>query len=208
MDTNRITALALIVPPVIAMVAWFIVGFVVLDGVGPDDPQKFLGELAANSDTVKFSLPIITLLFLIGVGAVGYIKSSMRGGTGHYIASFGWFLVLIGAAGQLAETSLTIATAEAAHGGNMPVASSMFAAAQSIGAVTTAFSMLGFALIGVGILQQKNFSPLLAGLMIVVGIYTLVFCLFDYESQLIVIGYLGIVLSFVLLGVSLLTKKD
>ena len=84
----------------------------------------------------------------------------------------------------------------------------MYAAGQSIGAVTTAFSMLGFALIGIGILQQKNFSPLVAGLMIVAGIFTLVMCLIDYENQLIAIGYIGVVVSFVCLGVGLLNQKD
>ena len=154
----------------------------------------------------------------------------MEGGPGSYIASFAWFLIILGAAGQLGEVDATLALADAydkaavaaaavaAAGGNpltdpivvslQTVASSMYAAGQAVGAVTTAFSMLGFALIGVGIFQQKNFSPLVAGLMIVAGIFTLVMCLIDYENQLIAIGYIGVVVSFVCLGVSLLTQKD
>ena len=84
----------------------------------------------------------------------------------------------------------------------------MFAGSAAIGATTTAFSMLGFALIGVGILQQKNFNQLVAGLMIIAGIFTLVVCLIDYESPLIGIGYIAIVVSFVGLGVGFLTKKE
>ena len=144
----------------------------------------------------------------MGIGGMGYIKKSMEGGSGHYIASFGWFLLIIGAAGQLGETALTVATAEAAADGNMGVASSMFAGSSAIGATTTAFSMLGFALIGVAILQQKNFNPLVAGLMIIAGIFTLAVCLIDYESLLMGIGYIAIVVSFVGLGVGLLTKKE
>jgi len=208
MDTRRITGLALVGPPVICLIIWFIFGFAVMDGVGPDDPQNFIAKLGANSDLAKILLPAVTLLFLMALGGVGYIKKSMEGGSGHYIASFGWFLVIIGAAGQLGETALTVATAEAAAVGNIAVASSMFAGSSAIGATTTAFSMLGLALIGVGILQQKNFSPLIAGLIIVAGIFTLAMCLIDYESPLLAIGYIAIVISFAALGVSLLTKKE
>lgn len=222
MDTRRITSLALIVPPVVAVIGWFVVGFIVLDGVGPDNPQKYIAELGANSTAIKYLFPLITLLFLMAIGGLGYIKKSMEGGPGSYIASFGWFLLILGSAGQLGEVASTLALAEASDNAataaaagaadiaavNSAVASSMYAAGQAIGAVTTAFSMVGFALIGVGILQRKNFSPLVAGLMIVAGIYTLALCLIDYESQLIAIGYIGIVAAFVWLGVSLLTKNE
>ncbi len=208
MDTRKITGFALAGPPVIAIIIWFIFGFAVMDGVGPDDPPNFIATLGANSDAAKILLPLTTLLFLMAVGGVGYIKKSMEGGSGHYIASFGWFLIILGAAGQLGESALTVATAEAAAVGNIAVASSMFAGSSAIGATTTGFFMLGFALIGVGILQQKNFNQLIAGLMIVAGIFTVAMCLIDYESPLVAIGYIGLVVSFVGLGVSLLTKKE
>jgi len=230
MDTRRITGLALIVPPVLAIIGWLVVGIVVLDGVGPDKPTEYIGKVGANSTAITYLFPLITLLFLMAIGGIGYIKKSMEGGPGSYIASFAWFLIILGAAGQLGEVAATLALADAsdkaavaaaavaAAGGNpltdpivvslQTVASSMYAAGQAVGAVTTAFSMLGFALIGVGIFQQKNFSPLVAGLMIVAGIFTLVMCLIDYENQLIAIGYIGVVVSFVCLGVSLLTQKD
>jgi hypothetical protein len=207
MDTSKITGLALLAP-VLAIIAWLIFGIIVMEGVGPDNPQKFIGLLGANSAIVKILFPACTLLFLMALAAVGYIKKSMKGGSGHYIASFGWFLIIIGSAGQLGETALTIATAEAAAVGNMAVASSMFAGSSAIGATTTAFSMLGITLIGIGILQQKNFSQLVAGLMIISGISTMALCMIDYESPLVSIGYIGVVISFAALGVSLLTKKE
>ena len=102
------------------------------------------------------------MLFLIAIGGIGYIKKSMEGGPGSYIAGFAWFLIIIGAAGQLGEVAFTLALAEASNNaataavaaaGGDPVAaataaaysaiaSSMFAGGQAIGAVTTAFSML------------------------------------------------------------------
>lgn len=208
MDTRKCTALGLILGPLSGVVIWFIIGLVLMNGVAPDDPQKFIPELGANSAAIKYLFPLVTLLFLIGVAGIGAIKNSMEGGSGHYVAAFGFFLIILGSAGQIGETAFTIATAEAAHGANMAVASSMFAGAQAIGAVTTALTMLGFALVGVGIFQQKNFSPLVAGLMIIAGIYTLAVCLVDYESPLIAIGFIGVVVSMVCLGVSLLTQKE
>ncbi len=222
MDTRRITGLALIVPPLIAIIGWFAVGFVVLDGVGPDDPQKYIAEMGANSTAITYMMPIITLLFLMAVGGVGYIKKSMEGGPGSYIAGFAWFLIILGSAAQLGEVAATLALAEASDNAataaaagaadiaatNSAVASSMYAAGQAIGAVSTAFSMVGFALFGFGILQQKNFSPLVAGLIIVAAIYTAVMCLIDYENPLIAVGFIGVVVSFIALGVSLLNQKD
>lgn len=222
MDTRRITGLALIVPPLIAIIGWFAVGFVVLDGVGPDDPQKYIAEMGANSTAITYMMPIIALLFLMAVGGVGYIKKSMEGGPGSYIAGFAWFLIILGSAAQLGEVAATLALAEASDNAataaaagaadiaatNSAVASSMYAAGQAIGAVSTAFSMVGFALFGFGILQQKNFSPLVAGLIIVAAIYTAVMCLIDYENPLIAVGFIGVVVSFIALGVSLLNQKD
>ena len=222
MNTDKITGLALAISPVAAIIIWLIVGFVLLDGVGPDTPQKYIAEMGANSSAVKYFFPLTTLLFLIAIGGVGYIKKSMEGGPGSYIAGFAWFLMIIGAAGQLVEVGFTLALAEAANNAaaaaaagvastaatNATIASSMYAGGHAIGAVTTAFSMVGFTLFGLAIWQAKNFNPILAGLIVVVGIYTLAMCLIEYESQLLAIGYIGIVLSFAWLGVSLLTKKD
>ena len=233
MNTNKITGLALAISPVAAIIIWLIGGLALLGGVGPDNPQKYIAEMGENSTAIKYLFPLATLLFLIAIGALGYIKKSMEGGPGSYIAGFAWFLIILGAAGQLGETAFTLALAEASNkaavaaaaaavatdpvaaatavataSSYLAVASSMFAGAQAIGALTTAFSMLGFVLFGLAIWQQKNFSPIVACLMAVSGIFTLVMCLIDYESQLIAIGYIGVVVSFVWLGVTLLTKKD
>ena len=144
----------------------------------------------------------------MAVGGLGAIKNSMEGGSGYFIAGFGFFLLILGSAAQLGEVAFTIQLAEAVEVGNMAVASNAFASGQSIGAVATAFSGIAVLLIGVGILQQKNFTPLVAGLMIIAGIFLTVFSIVDYESPLMAIGYLGWVVSLVWLGASLLTKNE
>ena len=223
MDTRRITALVLIIFPILAIAGWLGFGFGVMGGTGPDNVQGWIAGLGENSATVKILLPIITLLFVLAVvGGLGTIKNSMDGGAGHYLAGIGFLLIILGSAGQLIETAFTLALAEASNNAaaaaaagaaeiaatNATVATNMYASGQAVGALTTAATMVGFILFGIGILQQKNFSPILAGLMVVTGIYTLVFCLVDYEGQLIGIGFLGIVASLVWLGIGLLSKKS
>ena len=137
MDTNRITGLALAVSPAVAIIIWFVIGFVILDGVGPDTPQKYIAEMGANSTAITYLIPLVTLLFLIGVAGIGYIKKTMEGGPGSYIAGFAWFLIIIGAASQLGEAAFTLAVADssntaatnlAAAAGGDPVAAATAAA--------------------------------------------------------------------------------
>ena len=132
-------------------------------------------------------------------------KNSMGGGEGHMMAGFGFLIVIRGSAAQLGEVAFTVATAEAGNTNNMSVAQAMLASAQAIGAISTAITGVGFALIGIGILQQKNFTPLVAGLMIIAGIVATALSLIDYESQLMMIGYLGMVAQLVWVEPSLLS---
>ncbi len=207
MDSRKITGLSMIIAPVIAILGWIGMGLIVLDGASPADPAKWMSELGANSEVVKFVMPLITVLFLIAIGGLNRIKNSMEGGEGHMMAGFGFLLVILGSAAQLGEVAFTVATAEAVNT-NMSVAPAMLASGQAIGAISTAITAVGFGLIGVGILQQKNFTPLVAGLMIIAGIFGTAMSLIDYESPLMMIGYLGMVASLVWLGASLLRQED
>lgn len=207
MDSRKITGLSMIIAPVIAILGWIGMGLLVLDGASPGDPAKWMSELGANSEVVKFVMPLITVLFLIAIGGLNRIKNSMEGGEGHMMAGFGFLLVILGSAAQLGEVAFTVATAEAVNT-NMSVAPAMLASGQAIGAISTAITAVGFGLIGVGILQQKNFTPLVAGLMIIAGIFGTAMSLIDYESPLMMIGYLGMVASLVWLGASLLRQED
>ena len=207
MDSRKITGLSMIIAPVIAILGWIGMGLIVLDGASPGDPSKWMSELSANSEVVKFVMPLITVLFLIAIGGLNRIKNSMEGGEGHMMAGFGFLLVILGSAAQLGEVAFTVATAEAVNT-NMSVAPAMLASGQAIGAISTAITAVGFGLIGVGILQQKNFTPLVAGLMIIAGIFGTAMSLIDYESPLMMIGYLGMVASLVWLGASLLRQED
>ena len=207
MDSRKITGLSMIIAPVIAILGWIGMGLIVLDGASPSDPSKWMSELSANCEVVKFVMPLITVLFLIAIGGLNRIKNSMEGGEGHMMAGFGFLLVILGSAAQLGEVAFTVATAEAVNT-NMSVAPAMLASGQAIGAISTAITAVGFGLIGVGILQQKNFTPLVAGLMIITGIFATAMSLIDYESPLMMIGYLGMVASLVWLGASLLRQED
>ena len=135
MSNSKLSGLALLLP-VPAMVLWFIYGGAILDGAGPDKPAEYIAALGANAAPAKYIMCIATLMFLTAMGALGYIKKTMEGGPGHHIASFAWFLIIIGAAGQIGETAFTIAVAEAAE--SAVAAGTAAAAAAAAGADATA----------------------------------------------------------------------
>jgi|TARA_B100001123_G_C15057145_1_gene926017 hypothetical protein len=207
MDSNKFTGLSMIIAPVLAIIAWIVIGIGVLGGASTGEPTKWIAEIGDNNEVVKYAFPLITVLFLIGIFGLNTVKNSMQGGPGYLLAGFGFFLVALGSAAQLGEVAFTVGTAEAAHSGDMAVASSMFAGAQAAGAIATFTTWVGIFFFGIGILQQKNFTPILGGLMIVIGIFGTLVSLIDYENPLMMIGYLGAVASLVWIGISTLQKE-
>ena len=107
MDSRKITGLSMIIAPVVAILGWIGMGIIVLDNASPGDPAKWMSELGANSDVVKFVMPLISVLFLIAIGGLNRIKNSMEGGEGHMMAGFGFLLVILGSAAQLGEVAFT-----------------------------------------------------------------------------------------------------
>tara|TARA_A100001037_G_C15154139_1_gene642538 strand:- start:13609 stop:14232 length:624 start_codon:yes stop_codon:yes gene_type:complete len=207
MDSNKFTGLSMIIAPVLAILAWIVIGIGVLGGASTGEPTKWIAEIGDNNEVVKYAFPLITVLFLLGIFGLNTVKNSMQGGPGYLLAGFGFFLVALGSAAQLGEVAFTVGTAEAAHSGDMAVASSMFAGAQAAGAIATFTTWVGIFFFGIGILQQKNFTPILGGLMIVIGIFGTLVSLIDYENPLMMIGYLGAVASLVWIGISTLQKE-
>ena len=115
MDSRKITGLSMIIAPVVAILGWIGLGLVVLDGASPSDPSKWMSELSANCEVVKFVMPLITVLFLIAIWGLNRIKNSMEGGEGHMMAGFGFLLVILGSAAQLGEVAFTVATVSYTH---------------------------------------------------------------------------------------------
>ena len=74
--------------------------------------------------------------------------------------------------------------------------------------MATALMFIGFLVIGIGILKQKNFNIIIAAVMVIAGIFTTAICVLDYSSQLIVIGYVGFCLATAALGISLLRSSE
>ena len=208
MDSNKVTGLSMIIAPVLAILGWLVIGMAVLGNASAGDPAKWIAELGDNNEVVKYAFPLITVLFLIGIFGLNTVKNSMEGGSGYLLAGFGFFLVALGSAAQLGEVAFTVATAEASHSGDMALASSMFAGAQAVGAIATFTTWVGIFFFGIGILLQKNFTPILGALMIVIGIFGTLVSLIDYESPLMMIGYLGAVASLVWIGIATLTQKE
>jgi|TARA_B110000263_G_C15310228_1_gene512702 hypothetical protein len=208
MSNQKLVSLSLAVSPIFAFVGWIILGAILGFDISPDKPQSYIGALGENSGAVKTIFPIITLLFLVVVAGLGYIRKSMEGGPGHLMARFGFLLMVIAAPGFVAEGGLQMGVAEAASLGSLQTAQTLFAAGNAIGAMATALMFIGFLVIGIGILKQKNFHIIIAVVMVIAGIFTTAICVIDYSNQLIIIGYVGFCLASSALGISLLRSSE
>jgi hypothetical protein len=208
MSNQKLVSLSLAVFPILAFAGWIILGAILGFDNGPHEPQSYIAALGANSDAVKIIFPIITLFFIIVIGGLGFISNSMEGGSGHFMARLGFLLMVIAAPGFVTEGGLQMGAAEAASLGSLQTAQTLFAAGGAIGALATALMFIGFLVIGLGILKQKNFHVIIAAVMVIAGIFTTAICVIDYSNQLIVIGYVGFCLATSALGISLLRSAE
>ena len=62
--------------------------------------------------------------------------------------------------------------------------------------------------IGLGILIQKNFHMLIALGAIVIGVIGTILPIANYESDLMIVPYIGLSLILVILGILVLRAKD
>ena len=130
--------------------------------------------------------------------------------------------MVIGLAGSVAETALTLGTGEASSkaaqaaaagaaesaASASAVASSLYAASQAVGAAFTALAFLGYGIVGCGILIQKNFHTVIGALIIVAGIVGIIVASVDYQSQLMFISYLAYMILTLAMGVITVRPKS
>ena len=213
MSSRTLTTWLLIAGPIVAIVGFGGWGTVLGFDLDSSDSQAVITALAGNIDGVKPFAMLATLGYLSIIAGLAGVKSSMDGGSGHSIAGVGVLLLVIGAAGGVIEAGLQLATgeagsqaAQAAAAGAAEsaatlssVAAAAYAASSGIGAITTAFVMLGFGIIGAGILVQKNFHTAIGALIVVVGIIGTIVAAVDYTNQLM----FGVYILFMLLSVAM-----
>ena len=222
MSSRTLTTWLLIAGPIVAIVGFGGWGTVLGFDLDSSDSQAVITALAGNIDGVKPFAMLATLGYLSIIAGLAGVKSSMDGGSGHSIAGVGVLLLVIGAAGGVIEAGLQLATgeagsqaAQAAAAGAAEsaatlssVAAAAYAASSGIGAITTAFVMLGFGIIGAGILVQKNFHTAIGALIVVVGIIGTIVAAVDYTNQLMFGVYILFMLLCVAMGIITLRSQS
>ena len=87
-------------------------------------------------------------------------------------------------------------------------AKTIYLVGNGIGATSTAGILLGTAILGYAVYIQKNFHLIIAAVLIATGLLGAEMALYDYGSPLMVIGFMGMSLSIVAMGVSTLRSSD
>jgi hypothetical protein len=184
MDSKTLSALLLILSPII-MIVFFL-------GLGPDG-----GDVIGT----KYAYGIGTFGWLLAIVGLSMIKDEMAGGAGATYAGVGVLLLILSASAGITEAALDIVAVEAAN----PL---MAAAAESVGNISTAVSMLAVAVIGAAFLVQKNFPTILSGLMTIVGIVGVAMAVTSYsDDDLMMIPYVGWMVVILALGIVRLRAK-
>ena len=103
------------------------------------------------------------------------------------------------------ESALVIVSAEAASAEH----AALFAgAAQGIGSLTTAIAMLGFAVVGIAFLVQKNVHVILSALVTIVGFVGVVGAAASYDNDnVMMVPYIGMMISALALGIIRIRTK-
>jgi len=215
MNSRTLTGSLLIIGPILAIMGFIGWAIVVGTDISPDDTQATIKAFGENVVGVKMVVLLFTLGSIAVVGGIRGIRNSMDGGSGFEIAGFGFFIMVIALAGNLAETAFVMGTAEAsskmaqaAAAGSAEsaasagaVAASLYSASQAIGAVTTALLFLGFGIIGYGVYMQKNFNAIIACLIVVIGIIGVVLPIIDYAQLWMIIPWVSFICMSIALGV-------
>ena len=203
MSSRTLTGITLIVGPIM-MIAFFLVG--PMGSADPSDPQSLSSALGNNVLWSEISLSLAVLGLLLRTVGINAIKNRMSGGSGYHIAELGFILILIGAAGELIEISLLIGIAN--HAASQGLVEALHAVSGAIGPTSVSCAFLGFATIGLAILIQKNFHMLIALGAIVIGVIGTILPVANYESDLMIVPYLGLSLLLVTLGILVLRTKS
>ena len=207
MSSRTLTGLLLIVGPIVLFGGFMTMG-VSLGNVDWGDASAVIPVMGENAGLVKAAISVATLGMLMAAAGFAGLNHSMSGGSSAHYMRVGLLFYLIGTVVAVGESALSMGTAEAASGGNQAVAGSLFAAAGAIGAAGEAIRFLGFALMGAGILAQKNLHIALGALMVIIGLVGAGTSIADYTSNFMVIGYAGASILTLATGVLVIRAKD
>ena len=181
---KNIAAISLFLAPIL-MFLTFLILISDVDGQ-QSDILAFTMVLGENSSNIGTGMVIVTIFMGIMFSGFGYVRSTMAGGSGAGLANMGFFLIIGLFVAFLVENSLWAAAADSAATGMAAAAAAgdpnaagpagvstgatLFVASQGIGTIGTIIGFLGFILIGLSMIIQKNWNIIVAILLIITGL--------------------------------------
>lgn len=197
MNTRNVTGLTLIVAPIVVILSW-----IVWSVVDPEGPSA--SGTRANADILQpLMLVVLVALSLWSIGLYNLSRTMVDGDGGDY-ANIGGLMILAALPVILAEIGLYYASGSIA---DAVLSDNFYTGGQAVGLAGTLIQFVGFAIVGIGILLQKNFNQIIAWLFILVGVVGAVICIVAYDSQLLGIAYVGFVIATVLVGINRIRAK-
>ncbi len=207
MSSRTMTGRLLILSPIGLMASWVIWGGV-MGFPDSGDHAAMVAGMSANAVATKWLLGLAMLFVFLLIGGLAGLRSSMAGGSGSDYATLGIIVIAMSATFNFGEIAASIAAADVGAAGDGARAMTIYLAGNGIGATSTAGILLGTAILGYAVYIQKNFHLIIAAVLIATGLLGAGMALYDYGSPLMVIGFMGMSLGIVAMGVSTLRSSD
>ncbi|MAX11750.1 MAG: hypothetical protein ACJ0OY_07390 [Dehalococcoidia bacterium] len=220
---KNIAACSMVLGPILMMATFLIL----LSGVDAQasDILAFTMTLGENSSNVGIGMVIVTIFMGIMFSGFGYVRSTMAGGSGAGLANMGFFLIIGLFVAFLVENSLWAAAADSAATGMAAAAAAgdpaaagpagvstgatLFVASQGIGTIGTITGFLGFILIGLGMIIQKNWNIVVAILLIITGLLgTVGTSIIGYDADAMFLVWISMMITIVVTGVFTYLREE
>ena len=156
MNTRNVTGLTLIIAPIVVILSWII--WSMLD---PDGPSA--SGIRANADILQpLCLVVLVALSLWSIGLFNLSRTMLDGDGGDY-ANIGGLMILAALPVIIAEIGLYFASGSIA---DVVLSDNFYTGGQAVGMAGTLIQFVGFGIVGISILLQKNFNQIVAWLFI------------------------------------------
>lgn len=207
MNSRTMTGRFLILGPLGIMVTWMAWGGV-MGFPEASDAAATIAAISENADMTKILMAIVGGFMFIMVAGLQGLRNTMNEGPGSNYAAIGVLIVTMSAAISLGELAMSLGVADAGSAGAVELATTLYYVGSAIGVVSSAGMFLGFATIALAVYLQKNHNQIISGLLFITAVFGLIVALVDYTNNLMIVGYMGMTVSVILIGVSTLRSSE
>ena len=207
MNSRTMTGRLLTLSPIGLIACWISFG-AAMGFPESGDHGAMVAGMSENAVATKWLMGLAMLFVVLLIGGLAGLRSSMAGGSGADYATLGIIVIAMSATFSFGEIAAFIVAAEIGAAGDAARAMTLYLAGNGIGATSSAGIMLGMAILGYAVYIQKNFHPIIAVILIATGLFGTGMALYDYGSPLMPIGFIGMTIGIVSIGVSTLRSSD